>query len=417
MQRIAGIRTWTYVSYHGDWLVDAPYWQGRARAIEDKLSDVLHERLTQRFVDRRTSLLMGRMRKGGDLIGVVNAAGEVLVEGEFVGNLVGFRFQADATDAPGGGTDARTATKVLNAAVLRALRSELPNRIRSLETDAADAFALTAEGRLSWQDAVVARLSAGHHVLYPRVVLQATELLDADAKERVRRRLVGWLESYVQGHLRPLFAVARGELSAAARGLLYQTAEALGSLDRSVARPQTSLLDDRDRAALRRLGLRIGREAVFFPLLLKPQAAALRGLLWSVHQGIAMPNLPPPGRVSVAVDPAIPPGFYPAIGFRVLGRRAVRVDIVERLAATAGRLSKQREEAAAAELTNLVGCTAADLPEILGALGYELCAAEGRALLRRRRRAKAKATAPRRPAKRRGGESPFARLKELWPQP
>jgi ATP-dependent RNA helicase SUPV3L1/SUV3 len=171
-------------------------------------------------------------------------------------------------------------------------------------------------------------------------------------------------------------------------------------------------LKPEDRKALRRLGLCIGREAVYFPLLLKPQAMALRGLLWSVHQGIAMPDLPPPGRVSVPIDAAIPAGFYAAIGFRMTGARAVRIDMVERLVAKAGRLARTREGTAAAELANLVGCLAAELPAILGAVGYELHAGEDRTTVRRRG-AEARPPVRRRRPKTAAGQSPFARLKEL----
>src|SRR5690606_1028121 len=118
MARIAGTRTWTYVSHRVGWLDDAAHWQERSRALEDKLSDALHERLTQRFVDRRTAVLVRRLGDGGNLMGGVSPAGEVLVEGEYVGQLEGFRFAPDGVDR---GDDARP---LLNAAQ-RVLRGEI----------------------------------------------------------------------------------------------------------------------------------------------------------------------------------------------------------------------------------------------------------------------------------------------------
>ncbi|MCH6586864.1 MAG: disulfide oxidoreductase, partial [Proteobacteria bacterium] len=152
--RIAHIRTWTYVANRGDWLGDAGHWQERARAIEDKLSDALHERLTQRFVDRRAATLVRRLRAGDDLLAAVKADGEVVVEGEFVGRLEGFRFRLD-------GTVEIEDAKALLTAARRALAGEIPARVKRLELDGDAAFALEADGRLAWRGVPVARLAAG----------------------------------------------------------------------------------------------------------------------------------------------------------------------------------------------------------------------------------------------------------------
>src|SRR3546814_8967238 len=96
MARIAATRTWTYVSHRAGWLEDGPEWQERSRAIEDRLSDALHERLTHRFVDKRAATLVRRLRAGGDLLGAVTLADTVLVDGEQVGRMAGFRFEPDA---------------------------------------------------------------------------------------------------------------------------------------------------------------------------------------------------------------------------------------------------------------------------------------------------------------------------------
>src|SRR5690606_23510483 len=143
MARIAGTRTWTYLSHRAGWLDDAGYWQERTRAIEDKLSDALHDRLTQRFVDRRTAVLVRRLRDGGDLLGAVTRSGDVVVEGEFVGELRGFRFNPDKVER---GADTRP---LMNAAQ-RVLRTEIGYRVARLAGDDAAAFSLDEEGRILW---------------------------------------------------------------------------------------------------------------------------------------------------------------------------------------------------------------------------------------------------------------------------
>ena len=125
VQRIANVRTWTYVSYRGDWLADPGHWQERTRAVEDRLSDALHERLTQRFVDRRSAILVSRLKERQTLTATVDGDGEVRVEGHFVGHLDGFRFAAD-------GSGAGAAAKRVRGAALRALGAAIAARTLSL---------------------------------------------------------------------------------------------------------------------------------------------------------------------------------------------------------------------------------------------------------------------------------------------
>ncbi len=416
MQRIANIRTWTYVSHHGAWLVDAPYWRERTRGIEDTLSDALHERLIQRFVDRRTAVLVGRLKDRQELLAAVGASGDVLVEGHFVGVLEGFRFTADpSVDAVGAG-DGRGAGRAVTAAAIRALRGEIQRRVNQLADDDDDAFALFQDGRVAWREHAVARLVAGPDILQPRVEPLPSGLLDSRALETIRQRLDAWLRSYLAASLAPLLSMPEAPVSGASRGLLFQTVEALGSLRRGAAGAQVAALSTADRKTLRDLGLRIGRESIYFPALLKPAAIALRGLLWSIHNGTEVPPLPPPGRTSVPLEPESPLGFYEAVGYRPLGTRAVRIDIVERLAARAFAMARDRDFSAISELRSLAGCTLSEMAEILSALGFRSTVGELGVTFSRasKRRSKDKERERRRQEKATvAADSPFAGLRGL----
>ncbi len=409
-QRIAGIRTWTYVSYRGDWLADAGHWQERTRAVEDRLSDALHERLTQRFVDRRTALLVNRMRTRQGLSAAVAVTGEVHVEGHFVGHLEGFRFLADrraASDAPG---------RAVAAAAERALAGEVAHRLRRLEGDGDDHVALAADGRLTWRGEAVARLAAGPDALRPRIEPLDDGLLTADQRRRLGRRLAAWLDAHLAARLAPLRGLAAADLSGAARGVAFQVTEALGALPRRLVADQIAALGRDDRRRLRDLGLRLGRESVFLPALLKPAAAALCGVLWAAHRGVTPPPMPPPGRTTVPVADHIPAGFYQAVGFRPAGRLAVRIDILERLAARAFALARGGSFSVGPDLLNLAGCGAAEMEEILAVLGYRKDGGDDAVTFRPAGRGRAApARRRRRPAV--DDESPFAKLRELTPAP
>jgi ATP-dependent RNA helicase SUPV3L1/SUV3 len=413
MQRIANIRTWTYVSHRGDWLQDSGAWQERTRTIEDKLSDALHERLIQRFVDRRTASLVGRMRDRRDLLATVTGAGDVLVEGHFVGVLDGFRFRPDpAVTAESGAGTGRHVTAV----ALRALKTETGSRLARIEAETDGGFRLDGQGRILWHDAPVARLNPGTDILRPQVEPLASDLLDPGQRERLRIRLDRWLLDHLQARLPALFLARHAAVSGPARGLLYQLSQGLGSLPRSGTDVQVRALQPLDTVTLRTLGMRIGRESLYFPALLKPAAMALRSLLWTVFERCEAQVPPPPGCTSVPADPGVPAAYWEAVGFRRLGPRAVRVDIVERLVQATDRVIRREPFAPGADLANLLGCAAADVLACLEALGYRIETTDAGALVHGPRRRPARRQGPRSsrsPERDPETHSPFAPLSRL----
>ena len=407
VQRIANIRTWTYISFHGAWMNNADHWRDMTRAIEDRLSDALHERLTQRFVDRRSALLVKRMKDQQALMTAVNAAGEVLVEGQRVGSLRGFRFVPDTEDAE---SISATASRAVNRAVAKALSGVIAARLLRLETDGDESFCLDGEDQILWHDEAVARLAAGPEPLRPGVDPLASTLLDAGSAERIRRRLVAWLEAHVSEKLAPLFKAREAPLVDAARGLVFQLSQGLGSLNRRQAERQLKALSQTDRRALRRLGIRIGRESVFLPALLRPATLPLRALLWSLGQDIsATLPLPSPARVSVPLAAEIPTAFYEAIGYRPLGGVALRVDILERLAEQLWEMSRAGPFTTTVELLSLTGCRVDELAGVFTALGYRPREVDG--VLRFTRRKPSRR--PKRPTDPTDENSPFAKLHDL----
>ena len=377
---------------------------------------------------------MRRLKDGDALLGAVRQTGEVLVEGEFVGRLEGFCFVLD--EAAGIGD-----AKALLTAARRALASEIPARVRRLEDAGDEAFALQPDGRIAWLGQAVARLAAGATALAPRVEPLASEFLDGAQRERLRKRLTIWLERYLRARLRPLFRAVETEAGAAVRGLAFQLAEALGVLPRAVLAAQIAGLTKADRKALAGLGVRLGAASVFYPALLRPRAARLKGWLWAAHAGQPVPAMPPSGALSFR--PAGAEGtlgaheeaFCLAIGYRRFAEcdrfLAVRADALERLAAAARKLAAQGSFGATPALLRLVGCSAEDLALALAALGYRAESDEtglsfmprragaaqggGRKGARGRSRGGGKGTgARRRPAQ---ADSPFAKLRDLKIEP
>jgi len=386
--RIAQIRTWTFVANRPDWLVDPERWQAISRDVENKLSDALHERLTERFVDRRTSVLMRRLRENTMLNTEIGKTGEVIVEGHVIGRLDGFTFAPDAAEA---GSEA----KALQAAAQKALAGEIESRAEKLSGAPDDQFVLTSDGTIRWTGDAVARLVAADDALHPRLRIISDERLTGAPREAVQTRLDLWLKTHIEKLLGPLFELTKAEdVTGIARGIAFQLIEALGVLERQKIAAEMKDLDQPSRATLRKYGVRFGAYHIYFPALLKPAGRALASLLWTQKQdGVdltALSNaqhLASSGRTSFAADKALDRDAYRTLGYRLCGERAVRVDILERLAdlirpALAWREGSSGEKPAGAfdgrgfvvtqAMTSLAGSAGEDFASILRALGYRM---------------------------------------------
>jgi ATP-dependent RNA helicase SUPV3L1/SUV3 len=386
--RIAHIRTWTFVANRPDWLADPDHWQQISREIENKLSDALHERLTERFVDRRTSVLMRRLRENTMLNTEIDKTGEVTVEGHVIGRLDGFTFAPSAAEA---GSDA----KALQATAQKALAGEIDQRAEKLSNAPDDQFVLTSDGTIRWTGDAVARLVGTDNVLVPRLRIISDERLTGAPRDAVQARLDLWLKTHIEKLLGPLFDLTKAEdITGIGRGIAFQLVEALGVLERQKIAAEMKDLDQASRASLRKYGVRFGAYHIYIPSLLKPAARAIASLLWAQkHDNVdlsalsGVQHLAGSGRTSFAVDKALDRDAYRILGYKQCGERAVRVDILERLAdlirpALSWRPGASGEKPAGAfdgrcfvvtqAMTSLTGSAGEDFASVLRALGYRM---------------------------------------------
>ena len=356
MQRLSGVRVWSYIAARPDWVRDAAGMQDRARAVEDKLSDALHEKLTTRFVDRRSTQLMRRLedKEGEELLSAVTAQGEVVVEGHSVGHVAGFSF---APDPLAEGQEKRL---VLRAA-RRALRQEMPRRVETMDAAADAAFTLGPDHRIAWTGAPIARLRPGPTLLRPQVEVMDTEFLDGAQRERVRARLQRFTDDMVAREFASLLS-AHEAADPVLRGALHRVIEC-GGVTAVLGLPAAL------RARLKALGVVAGRFALFMPALLKPRAMALRAQLWAVARRTGTPSLPAVGLVSLPPPDDWPSGFADAMGWFDAGPVLLRLDVAERIAAELAFLTRRGPAAVPAGLAPRLSVRADLLPAVLRALG------------------------------------------------
>ncbi|MEO1193968.1 MAG: helicase-related protein [Pseudomonadota bacterium] len=415
-QRLAQVRTWTYITHRADWLRDATSWQEQTRGIEDRLSDALHESLTERFVDRRAALFARRQAGGETMLAAVKRDGRVVLEGHAVGRLKGFSFKLDPEIT---GADARQAL----SAVRKALAQEMPRRVAQVESDADSAFKLEENGRISWRGAVLGRLVAGPLIIQPEVEVMSSEFLDGAQRERLRRRLSAWLQGFLHRRLAPLFRLRESALAPQPRGVAFQLVEALGCLPRRGV-DGLSRLTKAENKALAALGVKLGQESLFLPALLNPRAQSLLLQLWRLaHPGQAFE--PPAEAVqTVALTERDSAGAYAACGYRLLLKRrsalAVSIQTLEQIAGLSAKLARQSGAfAPSAPLLALAAGDEALLGQILGAIGYQREENGGVVSYRRRGPGKARRSGPAPTAKKAPRkaqpreDSPFALLSGL----
>jgi ATP-dependent RNA helicase SUPV3L1/SUV3 len=364
-KRLAYIRTWTYIAQRKGWVADESHWRDETRAVEDRLSDALHARLTQRFVDRRTSVLMRRLKQKESLVAEVNDKGEVMVEGEFVGRLEGFRFRQDASASA---DEART----LRQAAYEALKPEFHLRADRFYNAPDTELDFTEQGGLMWGASAVGKLVAGADPLKPGVEPFVDEEAGFDVTEKVRRRLQHFIDRRVAAQFEPLMALSRDEtLQGLARGFAFRLVEGLGVLPRDTVAEDVKALDQEARSALRKHGVRFGQFTIFLPTLLKPAPTRLRLVLWSLANGLQeFPESPPPGLVTIPNIDDVPRTHYTLAGYHPAGARAIRIDMLERLADLLRAKDSRAGFEAAPEMLSITGMTLEQFAGLMAGLGY-----------------------------------------------
>lgn len=377
MTRIAHIRTWTYITHKSEWVSHADEWAEKARLIEDKLSDALHEGLMRRFVDRRSAILIRAMEQGGSLLAGVRPSGEVIVEGEAVGHLEGLRFIPDASAT---GRD----FKAVMAAARGALRPEIQKRLRVMLNAVPKQFRLNDDGHILYQadptnpmpGVVIATVVKGARALQPDVSVIDTNLIEGLDRDAVTAKLKEWLKGHIATVLEPLVALETQDetVPAPVRGIAFQVYEAMGIVPRANLEELIAGLDAEMRKTVRQKQIKLGPILVFIPALNKPAAVHLRALLWSLWHDKPLPaKIPADGMVSksLAHETDVNPEFFSAIGYPVYANRAIRVDMLDRIISAIYDSAKDGTFKATHAMAEWLGCSIPDLYAVIEAMGHK----------------------------------------------
>jgi len=228
-----------------------------------------------------------------------------------------------------------------------------------------------------WGTHSVGKLVAGPEPMKPAIEVFVDDVAGRDVAQKVQRRLQHFIDRKVAALFEPLLELQRDEaLSGLARGLAFRLVEGLGILARADVAQEVKDLDQDARATLRKHGLRFGQFTIFMPLLLKPAPTRLRLVLWSLAQGLQeFPESPPPGLVTVPALTDAPQGYHTMCGYRAAGVRAIRIDMLERLADMLRAENSRAGFEAKADMLSITGMTLEQFADLMAGLGYK--AAQG----------------------------------------
>ena len=368
LDRIANMRIWAYIANRSDWLLEGEAWRVHTRAIDERLSDILHERLTQRFVDQRTSVLVKSIKESKTLKSIVNVDGSILVENHFVGRIEGFKFTPDKADSC-------LAGRTVSAAANKILDNEIKRRVIEFVNITNSELKLDLKGNIFWFKSgyrqLVAYLVAGPDCLKPSARIVSNGHLEGHLRNKVEKRVHTWLDDYIKQNLEPLLKARDKKLSGAIGGLVFQLVESGGVLKKRQAFEQLKVLTKRDYISLRHLGVKIGRRQIFFPKLLRPRSSSLLALLWAINKKIIpVPELPTPGRVSIFYNDLVSIDFMRVAGFVPAGNLLVRIDILERLEGMLKMRAVNGPFQIDSQVLNLLGCSAEQAVSVIASLGY-----------------------------------------------
>ena len=368
--RIAAARSWAYIAHRVDWLADPLHWAERTRLLEERLSDALHASLTQRFVDKRTTMLMRQIGADASALPVtIGPEGEVLVDDHPIGRLDGFRFTVAA--------DARADDKrLLLAAAEKRLVPERARRGAALAAAEAAALSLDADPQrrpaIGWRGGIVARLAPGARLVRPRVELdRSLDCLDRAMRDSVRARLDNWVASSIDRHAPGLVRIEQMARDPAASPALRVIAASLvtgaGFAPRVPLDEAIEALLPADRQALTGAGVTIGQLDLFDARLLKAGPQRWRLALLAAR-GSELLSAPPPGATVLLRGEA---GASYSCGLRDIGRQAVRIDLVDRIARAAHQRRQGRGPFAVDHaLAVSIGLSADSIARLMAQLGF-----------------------------------------------
>ncbi|MDB0045074.1 helicase-related protein [Candidatus Pelagibacter sp.] len=366
--RIANVRTWSYVSNKINWVESQSYWIEKTKLLEDRLSDRLHEELTKTFIDKRASVLARGLKQDIEFKTEIMEDNKVIIDEQFIGDLKGLRFEIDLKAGA-----LETDIKSLKKAARQTVGPELQKRIQSIiDTGLIE---IKDDFKIYWKNFPIAKLIAGKDYLNPDIFLIVDDIMENDDKQKLSEFIANWIKEKIKLVLKSLIDLKNlKESNSSIKALAYQLYENNGVIKREVVAEYLKKLGQDERKILRDLGVKFGRYHVFLFRLLKPEAVSLRTLLWKNFNQKNLNLTPPTFGLNFLDDKNIRDKHFMLLcGFENFGNYYVRIDILERLFVLIINASpeKDKEIKLVPEMLNLLGCSKENFKKLIEKMNYK----------------------------------------------
>ena len=368
-KKISNIRTWTYISNQSNWLKNKQFWQEKTRNIEDNLSDQLHEKLTNRFIDLSASYFVNYKKGDLDLDIEVREDKSIILNKQIYGSISGFKLKLS--------DNVKSISNFTYKHVKRKIRSMIQEKIKdfikapsdSISLGKIESLDLKDKINLYWGDESIGILKKGENIFSPIVEVFNSENLEIDQKQMITNKLQKWIDEKIAIILKPLKDDIQSETSSSdLRSITYNLFNSLGSMPVDSFKDDIKKLTDEKKSIISKLGIRIGVKYFFMPNFMKKDAIELKSILWRIYNNkniLGKFPLPKDGRVSFVTELNMPDDYWQAIGYLCINNFAVRIDVFERIFFLARKKIKFGPFLESSELMNPIGCGLAQLANLL----------------------------------------------------
>ncbi len=362
LNRIANIRTWTYITNKSNWIEEAEYWQTKTKSIEDKLSDVLHERLTKKFVDKKMTMLTKKMNEKTPLTTSVKFDGKVFVEEQEVGQLKSFKFIPIISKSD--------QTRKLLTVARKALSDEISRRIKDFLSSSENSIKINFDGVVLWMGDAIGKLAKGKEIYYPTFILDDLEMLSIDQKRIIEKKTNEFIKKQIFSIFKDAILLKTTNLDLSItkniKAITFQVYEGVGCAITENLPFEINKLTLQEKKVLANLGIRLGVKSIYSPNLIKPNAINLKAILWLIFHKLSTNNIIfNEGRVKLKLDKNMPIDFYKFIGFKTFKTFCLRVDIFEKLLVQIRTISKKSPFKMNSSMLSIAGATILEMLEIL----------------------------------------------------
>ncbi len=367
--RIANVRTWSYVSNKNNWIEDQDYWIERTKLLEDRLSDRLHEELTKTFIDKRASILARGLKQDMEFKIEILKNHDVKINNQFIGKINGLKLELDLKKGA-----LETDIKSLKKAARQTIGPELEKRIQNIID--AELLDLNNDFKIYWCGFAIARLAPGNDYLSPNFELIVDEILEQDQRQKLSLFIKRWLKKKIDTVLQSLINLKNLKYKhSSIKALAYQLYENNGVIKREDVSEYLKNLSQVERKVLRELGVKFGRYHIFLFKLIKPEPVILRTILWkNYHQKYFKLNPPTFGLNFIEDNDNRNKNFMLLCGFEKFENYFVRIDILERLfmqIINSGSEEKN-EIKLIPEMLNLLGCSKDNFKKLIQKMNYKI---------------------------------------------